>query len=112
MRDIYQSLYELYEKKGNSSKALEYLKKYIHLDNIILSNEVTKKVASTQLKHELKIKEQQNRYLKQQNKIQELKITKGNLSRNILIIILSFTIILLGFIIYLYYKNKKIQKLK
>jgi len=112
MRDIYQALSELYEKKGNSSKALEYLKKYIHLDNIILSNEVTKKVASTQLKHELKIKEQQNRYLKQQNKIQELKITKGNLSRNILIIILSFTIILLGFIIYLYYKNKKIQKLK
>ena len=111
-RDIYQALSELYEQRGNSQKALEYLKKYIHLDNIILSNEVAKKVASTQLKHELKIKEQQNRYLKQQNKIQELKIAKGNLSRNILIIILSFTIILLGFIIYLYFKNKKIQKLK
>ncbi len=110
--DVYRAMSGLYEKQKKYKKSLAFLKKYISLSDSILSNDVAKKVASTQLKHEIERKERENKLLLQQNKIQKLQINEARLLRNILIGSVIFVIILLLFIVYLYHKRKQIKSLK
>jgi hypothetical protein len=110
--DVFQAYSQLYEELGEYEKALTYLTKYIALKDSVLSNEVAKKVASTQLQYEVEKKTRENEVLTQQNKIQQLQIERARLTRNFLIILVLIAVMIILFTIFLYYKQRQIKTLQ
>jgi len=110
--DVLRALSALYEQQQDYQTALDYYQQHISLRDSILSNEVSKKVASTQLQYEIEKKDQENKQLAQQNRIQQLKLARTQLLRNLLIggLVLALLIILL--VLFLYRKQRQIKTLR
>lgn len=110
--DVLLAKSKLYEEQNNFPVALDFYKKYIDLRDSIISGEIAKQVASTELKYEIEKKTQENDYLAQENKIQKLSIERSKIFRNFLFILISISVLILGFFIFLYFKQKQIKTLK
>ncbi len=110
--DLYRTLSRFYAETDNPEKSLEYLKKHIALKDSILSTEIAKKIASTQLKYEVEKKSRENDFLVQQNKIQELKIAGVGIIRNLLIVIIAIFVLIITGVVVLYRKQKQVKTLK
>ncbi len=109
--DVYRAFSSLYKELHDYERALIYMKKHLALKDSILSTEIAKQVASTQLQFEVDQKTQENKFLIQQNRIQELQIQKSRLLRNSLIAIVIVVLMISLFTIYLILKERQIKTL-
>ncbi|MFP4547309.1 MAG: tetratricopeptide repeat protein [Fidelibacterota bacterium] len=109
--DVYYAFSSLYQDLNDYDKALIYMKKHLALKDSILSTEIAKRVASTQLQFEVEQKDQENKFLLQQNKIQQLRIQRSRLLRNFLYAAVGIIVIISLFAIYLVLKQRQIKRL-
>lgn len=112
INDVYLAISKLYETQKEFENSLNYYKKYVTLKDSILNSEITKHVASTELKYEIEKKDRENRTLAQQNKIQQLSLERSRIIHLSLIISILIAIVIILFVIFLYHKQKQIKTLK
>lgn len=106
IHDAYLIYSEMYEKRGLNKKALEMHKLYTTYKDSIFSNENSRKVLITEIQYQSKAKEEENQYLRAENRIKELEISEGRIYRYLLIAIILF-IVLLVILFFSKYKNQK-----
>lgn len=89
----YHYFHLLYKHKKDYKKALEYSELFSNTNREVLNETSMRQVNEMQEKYEAEKLENENRVLKQDNEIQELKLSKGRLTRNVLFI--GFVLLLL-----------------
>ena len=108
-------LYEVYFMKGDYKNSLEYLKKYVAIEDSIYSLEKKAQITELEQKFEAQKREQQIAFLEKEREIQELELQKTIAEtkqkawqRNALIIAIVLAI---GLIVYFYLENKKRKRI-
>lgn len=89
----YHYFHHLYKNKGNYKKALEYSELFNTTNREVLNETSMRQVNELQEKYEAEKKENEIRVLKQNNEIQNLKLSKEKLTRNVLVV--GFVLVLL-----------------
>ncbi|MBI9036552.1 MAG: tetratricopeptide repeat protein [Bacteroidales bacterium] len=87
-RDIYKTLYEAYQKKGNSIKALRNYKNYIAFKDTVFNLEKARLIEELETKYETSKKEIENQKLKSELKISEIRQEKIFLISAVIIVLL------------------------
>jgi DNA-binding NarL/FixJ family response regulator len=67
----YETLYQIYEKLGKNSEALEAYKNYVSIKDSIFNTEKSRQIAEMEAKYETEKKEKENRILRQNIVIQK-----------------------------------------
>lgn len=91
----YKQLSILWEKKGDYKKSLEYFKQYNVLDDSLFSNEIQQKLFRDQIRFETVTRDDQIAALTLMERNQKSEIRKQGFIRNILVVVMAFTAILL-----------------
>ncbi len=91
----YKQLSILWEKKGDYKKSLEYFKQYNVLDDSLFSNEMQQKLLRDQIMFETATRDDQIAALTLMERNQKSEIRKQGFIRNILVVVMAFTAILL-----------------
>ncbi len=104
-------LSEIYETLGNYQKSLLYYKHYRVLKDSIFNEKSEETLADFQTKYKISKKEKEIKILKQEKKLNEYKLKKQTLIRNIFILGFIVVIILIGLIIYAYILKKNANKI-
>lgn len=94
-QSCYTHLSELWEQKGDYKKSLAYYKQYKVLQDSLYSMETQQKLFRDQLRFETQTKDAQIQELTQQEEFQKLEIRKQEFIRNILVVMMALTVILL-----------------
>lgn len=89
----------LNEKKLEFKKALNYYKEYFELNEQLFNEKSSEKIANIESKYQVEQKEKENELLKKNNEIQRMDLVQQKVVRNLIIIILVLTLIILGFLI-------------
>jgi serine/threonine-protein kinase len=76
----------LYETRGEYRKALEYYKQYHKSDKEIFNVKSSERITEMQTRYDTLKKEKENEILRNENKIQELRLSRATFSRNAFII--------------------------
>ncbi|MCD4695611.1 MAG: tetratricopeptide repeat-containing sensor histidine kinase [Bacteroidales bacterium] len=108
--EVYQSLSELYNLKGEYRNAYHHQKKYLGLKDSIYNSEKEKQIAEISTKYESEKKEKENKMLKQQNTIQELKLEKGESKFLYALIIAGIIVVFIIVIASVLYKSNLRKK--
>ncbi|MTI40584.1 tetratricopeptide repeat-containing sensor histidine kinase [Fulvivirga lutimaris] len=108
MISCYNALSELYEQDRNFESALQYYKKYKQLEDSIFSEKKKEQFAQIQIKYETARKDIEIELLNQKEEQQVAKLKNEEFIRNILVVILAFTAVLL---FSLYKNNEKRRKI-
>jgi tetratricopeptide (TPR) repeat protein len=111
MRDGYFLLHELYYQRGEYNNALEYYKEYSVVKDSIFSKQSKDKIAELRIKYETEEKEKENELLRQNNRIQILKLSREKNIRNLFIVILLLVVILIFLFFNRYTTRKKTNKI-
>jgi signal transduction histidine kinase len=106
----YKNLKEYYEKKGDNSKALEYATKYQSLNDSTYKTGNADKILELQAKYETAEKEKQLANLTREKLEQKLKLQEANQTRNTLIGLSVFLLILSALIYSRFILKKRSQK--
>ncbi len=108
------ALKEAYEKQGLYKESLHYLEIVDEIEDSVYSMDYIKAVTLLEQKYEAEKREQQIAFLEKEQEIQKLELAKKDseakqksLQRNILIIILAFSMV---FVLYVLNMNKKRRK--
>ncbi len=99
----YSALATLYEKDKNFEQALDYYRKYKELEDSIFSEQKKEQFAQIQIKYETAKKDIEIELLNQKEAQQQAKIRNEEFIRNILVVILAFT----GVLLFSLYKNNE-----
>ena len=91
----YQQLATLWEKKGDYKKSLEYFKQFKALDDSLFSNEMQQKLLRDQIRFETESRDDQIASLIRMEENQKSEIRKQEFIRNILVVVVALTAILL-----------------
>jgi|GEM_PF-1332938 len=107
IQKIYMYLYEMYNKKSDNTKALEYFLLYTQLKDSIFTEEKTRQIAEMETKYETEKKEKEIITLHKDNEIKQMRLSK----KNILIYSLTIGIVaVFGFLIFIFFQYKKRDK--
>ena len=102
---IHRYHYELYNRKGDNAKALEYFLLFTQLKDSIFTEEKAGQIAEIEIKYETEKKEKENLALLKNNEIQQLKITRKN-NQVLFLIIASAALLLFVVVILVMYRQK------
>jgi len=91
----YEQLSTLWEKKGDFKKSLEYFKQYKILGDSLFSNEMQQKLLRDQIRFETATRDDQIAALTRVEEIQKSELRKTEFIRNILVVVVALTAILL-----------------
>jgi len=91
----YQQLANLWEQKGDFKKSLEYFKQYKSLDDSLFSNEMRQKMMRDQIRFETATKDDRIAALTRLEQSSKSEIRKQEFIRNILVVVVALTAILL-----------------
>ncbi|HEU5292025.1 MAG TPA: tetratricopeptide repeat protein [Cyclobacteriaceae bacterium] len=91
----YEQLSTLWEKKGDYKKSLEYFKQYKVLGDSLFSNEMQQKLLRDQIGFETATRDDQIAALTRVEEIQKSELRKTEFIRNILVVVVALTAILL-----------------
>lgn len=91
----YQKLSELYETKGDFKKSLSFYKQHQQLEDSLFSQGMQSKLLQNEIRFETESKEEQIKALTRLEELQKGQIKKQDLIRNILVIVVALTVILL-----------------
>jgi signal transduction histidine kinase len=91
----YKELATLWEQKGDFKKSLEYFKQFKALDDSLFSNEMQQKLLRDQIRFETETKDSQIAALTRMEENQKTEIRKQEFIRNILVVVVALTAILL-----------------
>jgi serine phosphatase RsbU (regulator of sigma subunit) len=105
--DIYEDLSFLFEKQGNTTRALDYYKQYSVIKDTLLNKENLKQIAELQTQYETEKKQQQIELL---NKDQALKDTRIK-QQFYFILFFILVSLLVGALVVLFYRQSKQRKL-
>jgi signal transduction histidine kinase len=108
MINCYSALSNLYERDGDYQSALQYYKKFKQLEDSIFSETKKEQFAQIQIKYETARKDIEIELLNQKEQQQIAKLKNEEFIRNILVVILAFTAVLL---FSLYKNNEKRRKI-
>ncbi|MCW3121923.1 MAG: degS 1 [Flavipsychrobacter sp.] len=101
----YAMLGQIYEKRGDLKKALEFSRQYATLKDTIYTETKNKQLAVQNTKYETEKKEQKIKELNQQATIQNLQLRQRNIS-----LLIAIVLIITGSVIfYLVYNRRKLQ---
>jgi signal transduction histidine kinase/Tfp pilus assembly protein PilF len=90
-----EQLSSIWEMKGDSKKALAYFKAFKHLEDTLFSQDMQGKLFVDNLKFETESKDSQIAALNQQQEQQERELNKQEFVRNILVVVMALSAILL-----------------
>ena len=76
IRDNYKGLAELYERNGDLSKSVKFLKRYSNIKDSLLNESNQRSIAEMQTRYETEKKEKEIQILTQNTEIQNLKLKK------------------------------------
>ncbi len=116
--EVYHNYANIYEAGGEYHKSLEYFKKFVATEDSVLNNHRFNRIYELELKHETEKSEMEIEMLKRQKRFQLLQIEAQKLlisKRNTQIVLIATTalvLILLGYILYITYRQKQKQKLE
>jgi len=91
----YKRLANLWEQKGDFKKSLEYFKQYKALDDSLFSNEMQQKMMRDQIRFETATKDDRIAALTRLEQSSKSEIKKQEFIRNILVVVVALTAILL-----------------
>jgi signal transduction histidine kinase/Tfp pilus assembly protein PilF len=91
----YEQLSTLWERKGDFKKSLEYFKQYKILGDSLFSNEMQQKLLRDQIGFETATRDDQIAALTRVEEIQKSELRKTEFIRNILVVVVALTAILL-----------------
>jgi two-component system, NarL family, sensor kinase len=78
LKEAYELLTILYERNGNSSLALDAMKKFMVYKDSLVNTEKNKQIAEIQTKYETEKKDNQIHVLNQENELKQASLTKKN----------------------------------
>lgn len=106
LEKVYFIYYELHQVRGEYEAALKYHILYTEVREAIFNESKSKQIAQMQVEFEISKKEQENILLKQQNEIQELRISRKN---HQLLYVVMIIVLLVAFVVLFYsrYRAKK-----
>ncbi|MFZ4414125.1 MAG: tetratricopeptide repeat protein [Bacteroidales bacterium] len=110
-KDIYEILSRYYAQTNNYQKAYEYSKLFKEANDSVYSKESRDKVAELQIQFDFHEKDKENKILQQRAEIQQLAINKQIYLRNTFIYISIIILLLVVFLLYRYWLNKKANKI-
>ncbi|MBS1487173.1 MAG: tetratricopeptide repeat-containing sensor histidine kinase [Bacteroidetes bacterium] len=90
-----QSLSKLYEDLGDYKKSLDYFKQYKGLEDSLYSQSMQAKLLQNQLLFETSAKEAQIKQLTRMEELSKAELKRENLIRNILVVVVALTAVLL-----------------
>jgi signal transduction histidine kinase len=93
--ECYQNLATLYEQQGDFKKSLGYYKQYKQLEDSLFSQGMQAKLLQDQVRFETASKEDQIKTLTQLERLSKDELKKQSLVRNILVVVVALTVILL-----------------
>jgi signal transduction histidine kinase len=91
----YNQLSYLWELKGDYKKSLTYFKEYKQLEDSLFSQETQAKLLRDQIRFETESKDSQIAVLSMQKNIQQNELKKQEFVRNILVVVMALSVILL-----------------
>jgi len=102
IRDTYENLYQYYLAKGEPDNAEEFKNLFIEISEFINTEETGKKMVELQTRYELGKKESEIEVLRKDSEIQRLTILKQEQQRNIFIVIIVFSVVIILVTFYLF----------
>jgi tetratricopeptide (TPR) repeat protein len=94
LRMSYEYFSQLYAAQGDHKKALEYYQLFHQTDEEILNDKSNRQINELQEKYEAEKKSKEIQWLKKNNEIQQLKLSKERITRYVLIIGLIMVLII------------------
>jgi len=91
----FNQLSSLWEAKGQHEKSLEYFKQYKQLEDSLFSHDMQEKLLRDQLRFETEAKDTQIANLKSLHDLKDEEIKKQEFVRNILVVVMALSVILL-----------------
>lgn len=91
----YNQLSSLWEMKGDYRKSLSYFKQYKQLEDSLFSQELQGKMLRRQLRFETESRDSQIAMLNQKDALQSSELRKQEFVRNILVVVMALSVILL-----------------
>ncbi len=104
----FEALSNLYEEADNLEYALSFYKKYKHLEDSVFSEKRKEQFSQVQIQYETAKKDMEIKLLNEKEQQQVSQLKNEEFIRNILVVILAFTAVLLYS---LYKNNRKRQKI-
>jgi predicted negative regulator of RcsB-dependent stress response len=92
--NAYQKLYEVWDKKKNTAKTLEYFRLYSEMKDSLFIDEQYRAITEMDIKYQSEKKEQDIALLTEQNKVQELMISRRSRMIMAIAIVFLFSIII------------------
>lgn len=116
IKEVYMFYAELYAKKGNYQKALDYHKEYVNLKDKLESIEIKERINDLEVSYEVARKDKELLLLQQEKAENELKIARAEIAQDrtnkiILILIFISALIALGSF-YFFKRNKQKEREK
>jgi len=105
----YQVLYTIAEKRGETSDALTYYKRYAEADKIYLDEVKTREMAYQIVQHETQAQAQQIELLNRKNQVLQLQQRIGEQKAQSSRLLILLLIVLVGSIGYWAFKTKRVQ---
>jgi signal transduction histidine kinase len=106
-----EHLSSLWEMKGDHKKALAYFKEYKHLQDTLFSQDMQGKLLLDNLRFETESKDSQIAALSQQQEEQERQLNRQEFVRNILVVVMALSAILLVTVYRSGQRRRKINRL-
>ena len=102
IRDGNLALSQTWESRGNFARALRHYKEYKNAADKIFNSESSRKIAEIQARYENEKKEQEIVLLKKNNEIQELRIHRQKMMRNLMLAAILLLVAAAVFLVYRY----------
>ncbi len=93
--DLYEAFSRLNEAKGNFALALQYLRRHQLLEDSLFSLRKDEQFARIQAQYESEKKDREIELLYQTEQLQQVNLERNEMIRNILVVILAFTVIMI-----------------
>lgn len=105
--EILEMIADLHASQGRYREAWGFIQEHQAVQDLVLNAEISKKVASLQLQHEIEKQETENERLQGENRIKDLQLVRSR-TQSILLIVLSLFLVS-GGIVALYLHRKQLQ---
>ncbi|MDX9977017.1 MAG: adenylate/guanylate cyclase domain-containing protein [Candidatus Cloacimonadales bacterium] len=107
----YGLIVKIFEEKGDFEQAYKYHKVYFDYKDSLYNLERSNKISEIQTKYETEKKESENKLLRKDKQISDLKLLRNKYLRNFLIICLFFAVFIALFIMILYNQQRKTNRI-
>ena len=105
----YKALYKIYEKRGNTGNAFNYLRKFQILNREIMNKKSREKVLEIEKRNQMENKEKEIEILKKNKLIQQMTIRRQKFIKNVFFTGAFFLLIGVLVLFYLYRSKKRIN---